>query len=166
MYADLERERTYWVLKEMRRRCSDRAQPGDYERYFLRGITVCDRWQGRDGFANFLADMGERPFLGAEIDRIDNDLGYDPENCRWVDHATQTANRRYWANGQYECLTDAGWMRAAYVDDQMSISALAIEIGCHWQTVKRWLVKHELHPRPVKRKLIRINGRTHGPVGT
>lgn len=94
MYVDKERERTAWVLKEMKRRCSPQAQPGDYERYFLRGITVCDRWCGRGGLANFIDDMGPRPTPHHEIDRIDNYVGYEPGNCRWVTHEQQTANRR------------------------------------------------------------------------
>lgn len=93
-YQDKERERVYWVLKEMKRRCSPRAQPGDYERYYQRGIRVCDRWCGRGGLANFIEDMGPRPFRTAEIDRIDGDGDYEPGNCRWASHAQQTANRR------------------------------------------------------------------------
>jgi len=69
--------------------------PKTRQHYKDRGITVCDRWDNiEDGFVNFLADMGECS-ENLELDRIDNDKGYSPENCRWVTKAEQVRNRRY-----------------------------------------------------------------------
>ena len=73
----------------MIQRCTNPSNK-QWANYGGRGITVCERW--RD-FPNFLDDMGDRP-AGLTLDRIDNDRGYEPGNCRWTDVHTQNVNRR------------------------------------------------------------------------
>lgn len=72
-----------------------------YKYYGHRGITVSDRWKGKDGFANFLEDMGARPegtykkgHPKYTLDRINNDGNYEPSNCRWATAKIQSNNRR------------------------------------------------------------------------
>lgn len=79
---------TYWSWSGMRQRCGNPKNTA-YPRYGALGITVCQEWQS---FANFVADMGERP-AGTTLDRIDNSLGYAKANCRWADTKTQARNK-------------------------------------------------------------------------
>jgi hypothetical protein len=81
--------RTYIVWQRMHDRCTKPSSP-KFHLYGGRGIKVCERW--RD-FAAFLADMGEVPD-GFTLDRVDNDRGYEPENCRWATRQEQRLNQR------------------------------------------------------------------------
>ena len=81
--------REYRAWSNMRARCRNTNSP-DFKYYGGRGIRVCERW---DSFVTFYADMGDCP-PGHSIDRIDNDRGYEPGNCRWADAGVQSRNRR------------------------------------------------------------------------
>lgn len=81
----------YYVWTSMKQRCLNR-NVRNWADYGGRGITVCDRW--RDSFEAFFADMGPRPSPKHSIDRINNDEGYHPSNCRWSKLDDQVRNRR------------------------------------------------------------------------
>lgn len=79
--------RSYVTWNNMNRRCTSMTHKNGW--YIKRGITVCQRW--KDSFINFVEDMGERP-EGKFIDRINNDKGYYPGNCRWATTKEQLQN--------------------------------------------------------------------------
>ena len=82
--------RIYRVWSEMVQRCTN-PNNQHWGHYGGRGITVCDEW--RD-FGTFYRDVGDRPTPGHSLDRIDNDAGYGPSNCRWATKSEQNVNRR------------------------------------------------------------------------
>lgn len=96
----------------MMARCYSPHHPS-YEFYGARGIKVHEPWHDVAVFCDWLsANLGPCP-RGYSIDRVDNDLGYEPGNVRWADRATQTANRRRIRRPGFTCaVCGAGFLAA------------------------------------------------------
>lgn len=87
----------YYSWKTMKERCLNANAP-NYHLYGGKGIKVCDRWLGKHGFQNFLADMGPRP-EGMTLHRLRSGANYTPSNCQWASPVEQSGNRQYSREG-------------------------------------------------------------------
>lgn len=81
----------YGVWCAMRDRCRNKKHEY-YPHYGGRGISVCEEWLNNfQAFYDWAIDKWAK---GLEIDRINNDGNYEPSNCRFVHHRTNSRNRR------------------------------------------------------------------------
>ena len=90
--------RTFIIWNGMKARCYNQKSIS-YKSYGARGIKVCDEWLGEKGFENFhnwsIKNGYKEEF---ELDRIDNDGNYEPNNCRWI---SRQENREKQRNTRY-----------------------------------------------------------------
>ena len=78
-----------WQSMRSRTRCKTSTAWKDYGG---RGIYICEQWNEFTKFKEWAVSTGYSS--GLEIDRIDNDAGYSPENCRWVSRLENMRNTR------------------------------------------------------------------------
>ena len=116
----------YRIWKGINERCNNPNHRAFLD-YGARGILVCDRWKNgegsKTGFVCFIEDMGIRPTDNHSIERLNNDDGYNPHNCKWALQGEQSINKRnnkrYEFNGRF-----------------LLIGELAKEHGINPQTLK------------------------------
>ena len=128
------------VWRGMKIRCLNPKYPG-YHRYGGRGITICNTWKNDfQTFARWAMSHGYRQ--GLQIDRTDNNKGYNPSNCRFVTCRENNSNR-----GDNTEIVGVGWQKARnkwrarirYADkthylglyDDQHIAAFAYELALH-----------------------------------
>jgi hypothetical protein len=87
---NMSRSRIYTIWNNMKMRCSNKNDT-HYKYYGGRGITVCRNWLTFIGFYNWAKNSGYKQNL--TIDRIDNNKGYYPDNCRWSTVTEQNRNK-------------------------------------------------------------------------
>lgn len=141
------------VWRQMKRRCTE-PKDDRYYRYGARGISVCPEWQDFEIFLSWAISAGYQ--IGLTIDRIDNDGNYEPGNCQWATHATQSANRssrvQLTAFGETKGMTE--WSR----DPRCTVSYAALSLRVRrrgWDDI-----------RAITTPEIKNNGRaTHCPTG-
>ena len=88
----ISQNKFYQTWYGMLQRCTNSIRE-DYKYYGARGVVVCEEWLDVRNFVAW-SESTYPNIEGYTLDRINNDKGYSPENCRWVDRATQGLNQR------------------------------------------------------------------------
>lgn len=115
------RKRIRKIYDGMISRCYN-SQKHNYYLYGGRGILICDEW--RYSFQKFYDWCMESGYtVGLTIDRIDNNLGYEPRNCKWSTIKEQNINRR-------------STIMITYNNKSQPLSYWAKELGIPRQTIK------------------------------
>ena len=140
----LTNSRVYNIWDSMIGRCY-RPSNASFATYSENGITVCERWRT---FQNFFDDMGHPPTDKHCVDRIDNSLGYSPDNCRWVttkaNCRNKTTNKLLTYRGETLCMAE--WC------DRLGLTYDVVSTRLH----RGWTVERALSTPIVPKR------RTHG----
>ena len=106
----------YRVYHGIQQRCHNKNNRA-YKYYGARGIKMCDEWRNDfEAFYNWANNHGYKPNL--QIDRIDTNKDYEPDNCQWIDSSTNNYNKR----NNILVLYKDEWRTIQYISDKEHIS--------------------------------------------
>jgi len=108
----------YIAWQRMKDRCLNKNCP-DYHRYGGRGIKVFSGWVN-DPVA-FINYVGPRPSPKHSIDRIDNNLGYEPGNVRWATMREQSRNQRSTKLNDWDILFIKHWIGEGFTQKDVAV---------------------------------------------
>lgn len=103
----------YDIHQAIKQRCLNKNQK-HYNRYGGRGIKICDEWVDYLNFKSWALNNGYKE--GYDIDRIDNNGNYEPDNCRFITRKENCNNRE-------------NTVKIEYKNKIYTISSLANEFG-------------------------------------
>ena len=153
--------RIYKIFCQMRERCN-KPKCKNYENYGGRGITVCDEWNGTDGFANFYKWSMEHGYTDKlSIDRIDNNKGYSPDNCRWTDNYTQANNTRKNVNITWNGETHSLSVWGRIKPNGLNYDILRSRLRDGWSIERAFSEPRYENLPDTSGHLITVNGETH-----
>jgi hypothetical protein len=125
----LWKHQLYHTWSGMVKRCTNEKCPA-WKNYGARGISVCDEWSSDPReFIEWAATAGWSP--GLELDRIDNNAGYSPSNCRFVTRTVNANNRRVNVNidAWGEAKTASEWSRDRRCNVSLNRILKRLELG-------------------------------------
>lgn len=154
-----KRNPLYAIWSEMIARCNN-PDHRVYQRYGGRGIRVCRRWQGRNGYRNFCNDMGERPSNAHSLERNRNNAGYTPSNCVWATRNKQNRNRRNTRMLTYNGIAKPAMEWAEEHGVSRGLLYNRLKLGWPVERILTSPVTEKTGPKAEKGKLLTFDGKT------